>query len=237
VRLFRGLAALFEAPVEVVEGLAADVYHTLGRFRNSVLPALIAAALGPVAATVYLLRGQVAGLLKRAPIHIVKQITHITTKATTTVIHEAIAIPRTGIGRLEREAGAIAGRVGQLERSARLNIAKVRRLDRILAGLTAAGLVAAAVGRLGFGWVRCSRVRKVGRGICGMDGDLLDALLASTLLIAGSISVVRLAKDCRAFTGEVDEAIRFFVRELPDVPRFAPPVAGDKLAAYIAGRY
>jgi len=41
-----------------------------------------------------------------------------------------------------------------------------------------AGAVALALSRLGAGWIRCGNVRKVGRTLCGLPGNLLNDLLA-----------------------------------------------------------
>lgn len=76
------------------------------------------------------------------------------------------------------------------------------------------GAVAAILARLGLGWTRCSNVGKVGRNICGMNTDLLDALLAGALVVASPISVVELTKAAQAFTGEAVTGLRWFVREL-----------------------
>lgn len=112
-------------------------------------------------------------------------------------------------GGLER----VGGRVGRLERDA-ANTA--RRLRRAEAYLTAAGfvvIVASALGRLGLRWVRCRNVSKVGRRVCGMDFDYLDALLAGSLLVVGSVSIVDFAHELQDAEDEVVKAIRGFVRE------------------------
>jgi hypothetical protein len=124
------------------------------------------------------------------------------------VVEHAIAVPNVGaiprtiprVGGLERELDAVAG--------------KVRSLGKRLAPAALAGLVVAAIGRLGFGWVRCSKVGRAGRTLCGMNQDLLESLLFDTLLIVGSISVVEFAKELQAVEGAAVSGLRGFVREI-----------------------
>lgn len=54
---------------------------------------------------------------------------------------------------------------------------RVRHLDKVTTGVLASALVATALGRLGGGWLRCSNVGRVGRGICRMPTRLLEDLL------------------------------------------------------------
>lgn len=58
---------------------------------------------------------------------------------------------------------------------------RVRRLEGKLttAALTAA--VAVALTALDLNWIRCRNWRRIGRGICGLPFELIDALLAGTL--------------------------------------------------------
>jgi hypothetical protein len=137
-------------------------------------------------------------------VQIVKQVYHDTptfvTKTFPTAIYKAVAVPIPRLGHLERQAAAEAKRLG-----------KVEKIATVL-GLTA--LVAAVMARLGLQWARCSKVNRVGKAVCGMDNNLLDELLAGALIFAGTISIVQLAKECQAFTDDVEAGIRFFVREV-----------------------
>jgi hypothetical protein len=89
-----------------------------------------------------------------------------------------------------------------------------RAHGREAASGVALGALVFALGRLGIGWARCSNVRKLGRGACGMNPDLLDSLLAGALVVASPISVVELAKAAQTFTAEAEAGLRWFVREL-----------------------
>lgn len=65
--------------------------------------------------------------------------------------------------------------------------------------------IASVLGRLGIGWARCSNVGKVGRNVCGMDFNLLESLLADSLLVVGSLSLVEFAHE---MVGVTDLAVR-----------------------------
>lgn len=140
--------------------------------------------------------------------------------AAETAAEVELARLRRGIDRTaKRIEGAIAGglaalreRVGNLERAARGELARVRHLEGKLTAIGAAALVGAALARLGLGWVRCPRVAKVGKQACGMDYGLLESLLADTLIIAGTISLVEFTREMQAVTGEIAGPIRAFWR-------------------------
>jgi hypothetical protein len=89
----------------------------------------------------------------------------------------------------------------------------VRGLDRRVVGLGAVALVVTALGRVGAGWVRCSNVRNVGRRLCGMNPTQLESLLAGTLAIVGTISIVQFAEELQAIVGEGADAIHGLIRE------------------------
>jgi hypothetical protein len=65
----------------------------------------------------------------------------------------------------------------------------------VLTKAAGAALVAFSLARLGLGWLRCGNVKKVGKRLCGMNPDLLDALLIGTTLIVGTISLREFAKE------------------------------------------
>lgn len=108
----------------------------------------------------------------------------------------------------------VSGRVGALERAGERTSARLRNIDRTLVGVGAVALVGAALARLGLSWLRCRNLRRAGRAVCGMNADLLESFVVDALVLASSISIVELARECQAFTGEADAALRFFVREL-----------------------
>lgn len=223
-----------------LEALASDTRSALHGLRVSVIPTLIGAALGPLAAIVYGLRHQVKAIavaVANAAIHpgrtVVHTITNLRTVEHTIVKTVTVTVPAA----VAKAVALPAPRLGWLERE---TITTLARLKKIGASLTPAGVLAAtiaAVGTLGFGWVRCRNVGKAGKVLCGMNGDLLESLLADTLLIASTISIVEFAKNCQAFSSEVESPLVQFVRELRSVSVLRPPDASAALAAYAAGKF
>lgn len=129
------------------------------------------------------------------------------------------------LGRIDRRLKALAvavpaaivspwPRLRGLERRAERQAKRLSRLEKASAGALAAGVVWAALRRLGLSWLRCSNTVKGGRRLCGMDPDLLDTLLAGSLILAGSISLVELARELREPTELVHTALGGLVREL-----------------------
>jgi hypothetical protein len=84
------------------------------------------------------------------------------------------------------------------------------------------GIAAAAVGavlltllrRLGLNWIRCRNVKSVGKTVCGMSPNLLESLIAGSVIVAGSVSIVELTKACQEITGACEDGLTFFVREV-----------------------
>src|SRR6266536_647839 len=113
---------------------------------------------------------------------------------------------------LGRRVGRVGSRVGRLERDAAGLRARLRGLEGKLAAGAFAGLVVAALGRLGLRWLRCGNVNKVGRSVCGMNPSLLESLLADALLVGGAISLVALAEHMQGVVGESAGLIQRFWR-------------------------
>jgi len=90
---------------------------------------------------------------------------------------------------------------------------RVGHLSWATAGVGAVALVTVALGRLGAGWFRCTNVRNVGRRLCGMNPSQLEGLLAGTLAIVGTISIVDFAKELQALVDEGAGAIHGLIRE------------------------
>jgi hypothetical protein len=107
----------------------------------------------------------------------------------------------------------VRGRFRTGERSLSNLAKRVRAHGRTLAGAGAAALVATALARLGLSWLRCPRVASAGKRLCGLDHDLLASLLADTLIVASSVSLVEFAHELQSVTTPAASAIRGFVRE------------------------
>lgn len=112
-------------------------------------------------------------------------------------------------GILGREIGDLRGwTVKQARRAAR----RIGTLEGLLtiAGLTA--LVAAVLTRLGAGWVRCSKVGRVGRAICGVEESLLDSVLVDTLAVFGTLSLVAFARELEEGVADIGKLTTRFWR-------------------------
>lgn len=194
----RYLSDVVSKPAQEVGLLAADTLHALTQLRRVLVPAMIAAHIAWIPRHLAALAAKVATLTARAPVHIIRHTIEVAKPTVVHIVNKAIAVAPPRIGRLEREAGALADRV--------------KSLGRRLAPAAVAALVVATVARLGLGWLRCSRVKRVGKQVCGMDSSLLDTLLADTVLIAGTISLVEFAKGLQAGMDGVTPQVRKFWR-------------------------
>jgi len=92
---------------------------------------------------------------------------------------------------------------------------RLRALEKRLAPAAVAALVVAALARMGLGWIRCNRVKRVGKAVCGLDESLIDGLLLDTLAIFGAVSVVEFAKGLRTIEGEAVGILHHLIREFP----------------------
>jgi len=111
-------------------------------------------------------------------------------------------------------AGGLAADLGALNRYAHgaLNH-RLTRLEERLAGAAITAGAIAALSRIA-PWVRCSNVGKLGRTVCRTETNFLDALLAGSLLIVGTISLAQFARELREPTDLVMDGLEGFVREL-----------------------
>ena len=111
---------------------------------------------------------------------------------------------------------AIAGvraRVGSLERTGTKTAKRVGALEKKWAIPAVTAVVATALARLGLRWIRCGNVTKAGKRICGMDANMLEALLGETLLLTSSLSIVEFTKALQEPTELVTDGLRSFIRE------------------------
>lgn len=92
----------------------------------------------------------------------------------------------------------------------------IRSREKLILGAGAAALLATALRRIGGSWLMCRNANLLGRGACRMDTSLVDALLAGTLIVAGSISLVELARECETVLPYVANGTAGFVRETRD---------------------
>jgi hypothetical protein len=110
--------------------------------------------------------------------------------------------------------GGIRSRVGEVE----TQLAHPTRvwLRRLMYALLAAGLlgeITRVIARK-FPWLFCRQVKGVGKRICSLDSDLLQSLLADTLLFTGAFSIVAFGHSVEEFEAVATPAIKGFVTEV-----------------------
>lgn len=199
--------------------LAEQTEAALHTLRHAVIPRLIAEAqhlaTAPLAATLAAFRAAT----RAAEAELVREL-HRARRAATAAL--ALALVR--LHRLEVEAVAIPGRIGRevgdlrgwTTRQLRRVLRRVAALEGLLtaAGLTA--LVALVLTRLGVGWVRCSKVGRVGKAVCGLDESLLQSVLADSLAIFGTLSLLEFARELEEGVKDISRLGSHFWRA--DVP-------------------
>lgn len=92
---------------------------------------------------------------------------------------------------------------------------RVDRLAKRLAVPVGLAAIVAALARLGVNWIRCNKVRRVGRQLCGLDDSLLDSWLLDAVAIFSVLSVVEFARELRTVEDEAVAIMGKLVREWP----------------------
>lgn len=87
-----------------------------------------------------------------------------------------------------------------------------RAHSRAVVGGIALGALVSALGRLGLGWIRCSKVKRLGRRACGMDESLITDLIEDSLIIVGGFSLLEFAEVMGDLAHEATVAINDFAR-------------------------
>jgi hypothetical protein len=131
-------------------------------------------------------------------------------KTATAAKVRAQAIPADVV--VPRDLAGLRGQVQDVQRRLDQLWQRVRGLSLPAVGGIAVGALAFALSRLGMPWARCSNVGKVGRNVCGMDANLLQSLLADTLMIAGTLSLVEFAEEMQGVTEAAVRPILSFWR-------------------------
>jgi hypothetical protein len=216
VGLWNGTAALFELLGRELEGLARDTANALSHIGAVPLHAVIKAVQRLIAASVNAAYRRLLKLLGIA--------THGLGARIIQLLHRAVAIEhelRDVVGYTRRNLRALIRRLGRyawlagIASLAALGHLVFKRLHlRWLIGYrTLAALGIGILARLGLQWTRCGNTTKAGKGVCGLDGDLLDLLLLDTLGILGAISLVEFTHDVQDITDASVSIMRGFIRE------------------------
>lgn len=199
-----------------VRELAEGTDQALGYLVRHKIAAMIAAVFGPLAATVYALRKQVAALVAEG-VHVIEQAPKVITNETTKVETKVVRITKTIV---EATAGAVAGelpalrrRVREAENEATEAFKTAERLaQRVGAGAIVGTVAAAIFARLGLGWLKCSNVERAGKQLCGLDRGLLESLLVGTVAVFGTVSLVDFAKEVQTGTEDAAKIVGKFYR-------------------------
>lgn len=208
-------AYLWHETTRVIGDLADQTHLTLTWLVHHHLGDVIATYLNPLAAVVTLLRKQVPALAHdvahlghvttRVIVHEIPKVTEHVTKQTQVIVKRvAYAVP-----------SAVANpwpRLRHVERDVKGLEDRVNGLGRKLALPVMVGLVAASLEKLGLNAARCSRTQRWDKHLCGMDQSILDSLIADTLLILGTLSLVDAAKDLQGVVEPLSESVRHFWR-------------------------
>jgi hypothetical protein len=229
--LFHGAAIIMEWTAREIAGLAADTLHFGQSLTHVRMPRLTRAMIVAAFPLPWLAR-RVAALVRAHAIPSTRTVIARTTRPiiqrVTRVVKAtagAVVIPGVLWGTLPRLRG--------LERWRNRTGARLRKLERSIAGVSAVALVGTALARLGLNWIRCRRVGRVGKAVCGMDSNLLGALLADATLIIGTISIVELTRGTQRLMPAITDATGYLVREAPDVWTDQPrDVIRDALALF-----
>jgi hypothetical protein len=114
---------------------------------------------------------------------------------------------------IPRELGRIRSRVGSLEdRVTHPSRAWLKRIARSMWAVALLGLLVRTLAKR-FPWLFCRKTKVVGNRLCGLDQDLLNALLLDTVLIGGSISIVEFAREMQSIERVGAEIIHGFIRD------------------------
>lgn len=128
------------------------------------------------AASAHAYAGTVAGALNHYKARTNKRL-HTLTHSTTVVLPREIGRVKGRENVLEKEYGKLRERTKALEDGAIRTWEWITDHPVGAAAGVFAGAVAVALSRLGFGWLRCSNMKRLGPAFCGIPSGLLEDLL------------------------------------------------------------
>jgi hypothetical protein len=195
--------------------VATETLRGFQTMRRTVVPGLIAAAVGPLG----LILGRTithTKSIERVVTVEVPKVTRLVKTAVTNVYPTTVRVEKLSKATVLK-AIAVAGglaipRLGQLERDYAAAKARLGKIVKTLTPAGVLGLVLSAVAALDLGWTRCSNVKKVGKGVCGLSPSLLDDLLLGLVSIFGTLSLVELAEQYQKLIKDVSGEVTHFWR-------------------------
>jgi hypothetical protein len=215
---------LFQETADQLAGLAEDTAKAFDYTKRILVPTLLGVALAP-------LLKEIAHLAAR---------TRTIVLHPTTIVHKVVSVVQPGLKALEGKVGALEAKVAAIGAAAPTIIHEVapavalpkptaipgdiyRGLDslwkeskRVAKVLTPAGIVGLVAGsvlaRMGLSWLKCGNVNKAGRSLCGLNSQILDALLAGLIAVFGTIGIVVFAEDIQKVLDDFSTDVTRFWR-------------------------
>lgn len=176
---------------------------------------------------------QVPKVIRETVVRPVERVTHATTRIVTVRVGNLEHAVKAAEARIAHAARVAAHAVAQpfprirdLERD--VNAAKkwLKRHRYLAAYASLAALGLAILARLRLSWLRCGKVNRVGKFLCGkMDDGLLNSLLQDAALVGATIGLVEFAEELGGIVEPMSEGIAFLAgvaESAPALPDLIP---------------
>lgn len=87
---------------------------------------------------------------------------------------------------------------------------RLTKLERATIGTAAAAVTLTALKRIGLGWLKCEKVNRTGKALCGMDPRTFESLLLDLSVLTVAFNIETFAKELQAVTHEAAKLITDF---------------------------
>lgn len=208
-RWFHALAVLTGGTFAEIANISIDTKNALERLVHVTIPRIVGKEIAPIKSLAR--KGlNTATLARQLGLALSNDLAHFKgfVFGQIKALHHAIDVT------LPKEIGRIGAGEKALEREIPVGLrSRLKSLEKYVFGGAIVGLIIRTLARR-FPWLFCRNVQNVGKRVCGMNQNLLQALLADTAVISGAISIVELAKACQALTPVVESALKDFIAEV-----------------------
>lgn len=195
---FGYVARLVIALGDAIAGAAEDTYKAIDRIGRHTIPSAVVGRVNALRRQLTALAHRIDGVTEHAGHVVIQKVVKI--ERVTVAKAAAVTIPLT------------LPRIRAAEHDLSNLWRRIKDASGKLAPAALVGAVVYALAKIGLSWSRCSNVNKTGKQLCGMNTQLLESLLADTLLIVGTVSLVEFAEGMQDITAEVVGPIRDFWR-------------------------